>query len=265
MSTVVNKIIFNCLVQYGNVALPEVGTLSVVGSPKKVTFSDKITDSHIPVTDIIADHGGLTAEEAMNIYHDWLQGAQREDGTICVESVGVITPRHFDIDQELQRALNGDELPTATLNEKSGFRLGNILLIVVLILLLALAWMGISRYVLNQKEAKEVVIEEPTVVPFEEQSVEVAVVPEPEVVVPNPPAANKRYNIAVGVFSIKYNARACAKQDPLGIGADNYLIAPFPSGLWVVIAHSTDNLAEAERMRLKYKKMQSDIWVYRRY
>ena len=75
MSTVVNKIIFNCLVQYGNVALPEVGSLSVEGDPKKVTFSDKITDSHIPVTDIIADHGGLNSEEAMAIYHDWLSAA----------------------------------------------------------------------------------------------------------------------------------------------------------------------------------------------
>lgn len=265
MSTVVNKIIFNCLVQYGNVALPEVGSLSVEGDPKKVTFSDKITDSHIPVTDIIADHGGLNSEEAMAIYHDWLSAAQREDGAICVESVGTITPRRFDIDQELHRALNGDELPTATLKEKSSLRLGNILLIVVLILLLALAWMGVSRYVLNHKATQEVVVEEPAVEPFEEQVVEIEVTPEPVVEAPNPPALGKRYNVSVGVFSIKYNARACAKQDPLGIGADNYLIAPFPSGLWVVIAYSTDNLAEAERMRLKYKKVQSDVWVYRRY
>ncbi|MBQ1964870.1 MAG: hypothetical protein II358_05560 [Tidjanibacter sp.] len=80
-----------------------------------------------------------------------------------------------------------------------------------------------------------------------------------------PPAANKRYNVAVGVFSIKYNARACAKQDPLGIGAENYTITPFPSGLWVVIAYASDNLGEAERMRREYKKIQPDVWVYRRW
>ena len=64
MSNVVNKLIFNCLVQYGNVALPQVGSLQVVGSPKQVTFSTKISDNHIPVTDIIAEQGALSDEQA---------------------------------------------------------------------------------------------------------------------------------------------------------------------------------------------------------
>ena len=70
MSNVVNKLIFNCLVQYGNVALPQVGSLQVSGSPKKVTFSTKISDNHIPVTDIIAEQGALSDEQAAALYGD---------------------------------------------------------------------------------------------------------------------------------------------------------------------------------------------------
>ena len=65
MSNVVNKLIFNCLVQYGNVSLPEVGSLHVEGNnPKAVFFSSKISENHIPLTDIIAEQGGISEEEA---------------------------------------------------------------------------------------------------------------------------------------------------------------------------------------------------------
>lgn len=268
MSNVVNKLIFNCLVQYGNVALPEIGSLRVEGEPKQVFFSEKISDNHIPVTDIMAEHGGLSPEEAKRLYHDWLLEARQDDGTIVAEGVGVISPRRFDIDSELNRALNGDEaLPVATLQRR---RRGWIWWLVALVVVGG----GVAAWLLcpcakcggceAEQPAQEVVVE-PTVEPMVEESVEVVVPPVVEPKKVTPPAPDKRYNVAVGVFSIKYNARACAKQDPLGIGAENYTITPFPSGLWVVIAYSTNNPSDAERMRKEYKKIQSDVWVYRRY
>lgn len=118
MSNVVNKLIFNCLVQYGNVALPQVGSLQVGGSPKKVTFSTKISDNHILVTDIIAEQGALSDEQATSLYGDWLEGAKGEDGSIKVDGVGVILPQSFQMADELRRALGADEEKAAPILKK---------------------------------------------------------------------------------------------------------------------------------------------------
>lgn len=267
MSAVVNKLIFNCLVQYGNVAMPGVGSLEVVGgasarATKSVQFTSHIKDSHIPVTEIIAEQGNLSPEEAEALYQEWLAGARGANGELTIEGVGVLTIKgSVAIADELNRALNGDSLPAAAALPK---RKGNLLW---LRFLLGVVVVGLIIWLLfcpccGGKCAKEEpvvevveVVEEPTVA--EEVAPE-----EPKV---TPPAPDKRYNVAVGVFSIKYNARACAKQDPLGIGAENYTITPFPSGLWVVIAYASDNLSDAERMRKVYKKIQPDVWVYRRW
>ena len=261
MSSVVNKLIFNCLVQYGNVALPEVGSLHVEGDNlKAVFFTSKISDNHILLTDIIAEQGGISEEEAKKLYNDWLAVASREDGSIYAEGVGTITSRKFDIDDELHRALNGAEIPVATLKKRCScgwlwWLVGGI------------AALGAAIYLIGNCDCcnkekcavEEVAVETPAEVAPE--VVEPAPAPAPVV---NTPADGLRYNVMVGVFTIKYNARACAKQDPLGIGAANYLITPYPNGLWAVIAYSTNSPAKAEEMRLKYRKQQKDVWVWKR-
>lgn len=261
MSNPVNKLIFNCLVQYGNVALPEVGSLKVEGTPKHVFFSEKISDNHILVTDIIAEQGNISSEEALALYNDWLAAARREDDSIYAEGVGTISPRHFDIDDELHRALNGNDIPVATLRKRSS--LGWVWWLVGIIVVVGIAIYCISNcdccsHKCEAPVVEEVVVEEPA-----EVVVEPAPAEEPTPVV-NTPAADKRYNVMVGVFTIKYNARACAKQDPLGIGAENYLITPYPRGLWAVVAYSTNSPAKAEEMRKEYRKLQKDVWVWKR-
>lgn len=261
MSTVVNKLIFNCLVQYGNVAMPEVGSLEVVaesGHTKGVRFTPKIKDSHIPVTDIIAEQGNLPEEAAQTLYKEWLSKARGNEGELTIEGVGVLTIKgSVSIADELHRALNGDKMPAAVLPVRKNKLLW-------LWICLAIIVVGVAVWLLcpcGDKCTKEVTTEEVVVVEEVAQPVE-EVVEEPKI---TPPAPDKRYNVAVGVFTIKYNARACAKQDPLGIGAENYTITPFPSGLWVVIAFASNNLNEAEQMRREYKKIQPDVWVYRRW
>lgn len=262
MSSVVNKLIFNCLVQYGNVALPTVGSLRVEGNPKHVFFSEKISDNHIPVTDIIAEQGNLSAEEAQALYNDWLAAARQEDGSIRAEGVGTITPRNFDIDEELHRALNGSDVPVATLRKRSS--LGWIWWLVAAIVVVGAVLYFCPCNKCCGEQKCEVVTEE-SVVESEEVVTPLEVeVEEPVQPVVNTPAEGKRYNVMVGVFTIKYNARACAKQDPLGIGKDNYLITPYPKGLWAVVAYSTNSPAKAEEMRLKYRQLQKDVWVWKR-
>ncbi len=261
MSNPVNKLIFNCLVQYGNVALPEVGSLKVEGTPKHVFFSEKISDNHILVTDIIAEQGNISAEEALALYNDWLAAARREDGSIYAEGVGTISPRHFDIDDELHRALNGNDIPVATLRKRSS--LGWVWWLVGIIVVVGVAIYCISNCDCCSRQCEAPVVEEVVAEEPAEVVVEPAPAVEPAPVV-NTPAADKRYNVMVGVFTIKYNARACAKQDPLGIGKENYLITPYPRGLWAVVAYSTNSPAKAEEMRLKYRKLQKDVWVWKR-
>lgn len=261
MSNPVNKLIFNCLVQYGNVALPEVGSLKVEGTPKHVFFSEKVSDNHILVTDIIAEQGNISGEEALALYNDWLAAARREDGSIYAEGVGTITPRHFDIDDELHRALNGNDIPVATLRKRSS--LGWVWWLVGIIVVVGVAIYCISNCDCCSRQCEAPVVEEVVAEEPAEVVVEPAPAVEPAPVV-NTPAADKRYNVMVGVFTIKYNARACAKQDPLGIGKENYLITPYPRGLWAVVAYSTNSPAKAEEMRLKYRKLQKDVWVWKR-
>lgn len=264
MGNVVNKLIFNCLVQYGNVALPEVGSLRVEGNPKHVFFSEKIAENHILVTDIIAEQGGLPAEEAINLYNDWLLTARREDGSIYAEGVGTISPRHFDIDDELHRALNGNDIPVATLRRRNTF--GWVWWLVALLVIA-----GVVMYLMRpcesckskecEQQAMPVEVVEEIVAP----AAEVAPAPAPALAPKaTTPEAGKRYNVMVGVFTIKYNARACAKQDPLGIGSSNYLITPYKNGYWAVVAYSTNSPAKAEQMRKEYKKIQRDVWVWKR-
>ena len=264
MSNVVNKLIFNCLVQYGNVSLPEVGSLRVEGNnPKAVFFSSKISENHIPLTDIIAEQGGISEDEAKALYNDWLTAARREDGSIYAEGVGTITPRKFDIDDELHRALNGTaDVPVVTLKKRCSCGW-------VWWLVGGIAALGAAIYLIGNceccnkekctVEAEEVVVETPAEVAPE--VVEPAPAPAPVV---KAPADGLRYNVMVGVFTIKYNARACAKQDPLGIGAANYLITPYPNGLWAVVAYSTNSPAKAEEMKHKFRKQQKDVWVWKR-
>ena len=266
MSNVVNKLIFNCLVQYGNVAMPQVGSLEVVAeggqkqSQKSVRFTPRIKESHIPVTDIIAEQGNLSEEAATAIYNEWLAAARSNEGDLNIEGVGVLTIKgSVAIAEELNQALNGTALPTAAALPQRKCKL------LWLWILLAVAAVGAAVWFFCPcccNECKSEAVEEEFVVYDEVAEEPAEVVEEPKV---TPPAPNKRYNVAVGVFSIKYNARACVKQDPLGIGADNYTITPFPSGMWVVIAYASDNLNDAERMRREYKKIQPDVWVYRRW
>lgn len=274
MSNIVTKLIYNTLVQNGSVALPSLGSLRIEGEPKKVIFEETV-HAHMPsILSIIVSEGGVSKEEAERLYADWLAEAKEADGAIFVEGVGRISPRHMDIEPAFNRALNGANapMPTATLEKrkKSGW--------VWILLIVLLLGGGAAWYFTCDCCTEECAVEETAVSRDDmlcgtpEKMLEGAACEatcaekcEQNEKVATPPAPGLRYNVAVGVFSIKWNAQDCTRQDPLGIGTENYLIDRFPSDLWVVIAHSTDDWREAEKMRKEYKKIQRDVWVYRRY
>lgn len=284
MSNIVGKLIYNTLVQNGSVSLPYLGSLSIEGEPKRVVF-DETVHSHMPsILSIVASEGGVSKEEAERLYNDWLAGSKEEDGSIYVEGVGRISPRQMEMEPSLNRVLNGANapMPTAKLEKRKKRSWLWILLIVLLLGGAAAAWLftndksdskeetkGNTEVAINVEVADFEVAEELNISPEGAEGAKGSSKAENASTATtkkvSTPAPNLRYNVAVGVFSIKWNAQDCARQDPLGIGTENYLIDRFPSDLWVVIAHSTDDWREAEKMRKEYKKIQRDVWVYRRY
>ena len=92
---------------------------------------------------------------------------------------------------------------------------------------------------------------------------------EPEIVEPATaptvaPDANARYNVAVGVFEYPENARRLVAADPVGIGSENYLIAPFRYGWEIVIACATNDKKEAVAALRKFRSAIPDTWIYYR-
>lgn len=270
---VIDKLIFNCLVQYGNVALPEVGTLEVVAEKTKrnkgvemgrktLSLTNKSKESHILVSDIIAEQGNLSGEDAAARYQEWLASARSTEGVLTIEGVATISAKgEVAMQEEIDKALNGTELPVVELAEKKHKCCWCWILLAIVVVGGAAWWFccqkGCCTKSCEAPAAEEVVIVEPEVV-------EPEVVETPEEVAPKAKEV-KRYNVTVGVFAKKGNAQWCATKDPLGIGKENYIIAPFPSGMEACIAHTTDNWGEALKYWRKYKKIQKDVWVYHRY
>lgn len=283
MSNIVDKVIYNTLISEGRVALPEIGTLCLEGEPRTVRFEENIDPEAPLLTEVIVKMGGISLEEATTLYDDWRTASREDNGAITLEGIGRIQPRTIVMDGALDKALNhhSDPLPTARLKRR---RTDKWLWWVLGIAIAACATLwAIMPWDINavfigtmeeEKQTEEPIVAAPTVIPYEEVTEEIVVAPEPEskptVTTPEPaatttPATNKRYNLSVGVYSTKQNARDCINRDPLKIGSANYIIGSYPGGKWIVIAHSSNSKREIESLRSQYKRKGKDVWIYQRY
>lgn len=286
MSNIVDKVIYNTLLTDGCVALPELGTLRLEGEPRAVRFEENIDPEAPLLTEVMAKIGGITTEEASALYEDWRIASRESDGAITLEGIGRIQPRTIVMDGSFDKALNHthDPLPTARLRRR---RTDSWLWWVLGIAIAACAalW-AVMPWDINavfigtfdEVQTEEVAEQEqqslemtPTVEPYQEVEVDVKVgvtKPAPALVPENKasvPTTDKRYNLSVGVYSSKQNARDCINRDPLKIGSANYVIGNYPGGKWIVIAHSTNSKKEAETLRSQYKRKGKEVWIYQRY
>lgn len=263
-------------------ALPEIGTLCLEGEPRTVRFEENIDPEAPLLTEVIVKMGGISLEEATTLYNDWRTASREDNGAITLEGIGRIQPRTIVMDGALDKALNhhSDPLPTARLKRRRTDKwlwwvLG-IAIAACATLWAIMPWDINAVFIGTMEEEKkeEPIVATPTVVPFEEVTEEIVVVPEPEskptVTTPEPaatttPTTNKRYNLSVGVYSTKQNARDCINRDPLKIGSANYIIGSYPGGKWIVIAHSSNSKREIESLRSQYKRKGKDVWIYQRY
>lgn len=301
MSNIVNKIIYNTLIKEGRVTLPELGTLRLEGEPRVLLFQENIDPEAPILTEILMREGGISGDEAESLYGDWRTSSREEDGSIDIDGVGRIPARTILMDGGFDKALNHSQepLPTARIRKRRTdswlwWVLG-IAVVAFAVIWSLLPWslnaINIGILGEEEKESKvEAKVEITTEVePFvEEEIVEITpaaeaqsgveaevkptVEPKAEPAVEhtpqqqtNAPATNKRYNLSVGVYSTKQNAIDCTKRDPLGIGQNSYLIGNYPGGKWVVMAHSTNSWAEADKLRAKYRRQGKEVWIYQRY
>lgn len=285
MSNIVDKLIYNTLITDGCVTLPELGSVRLAGEPRVVSFEEHIDPEAPIITEVIERVGNISAEEAAALYGDWLSAAKQEDGAILLDGVGLIPPRKIKMDSAFDKALNHsfEPLPTAHLRKRRTdawlWWILGIAIAVFAVLWAIMPWDLNSIWIgVWNEEVKEVsqVALTPEVLPFEEVAVTVDVTPEvkpeaepvtvePQSTHPHPATNAKRYNISVGVYSSKQNARDCVRRDPLGIGQSNYLIDSYPGDKWVVMAHSTNTWAEADKLRNQYKRKGKEVWIYQRY
>lgn len=293
MSSVVDKIIYNTLLTEGSVALPEVGTLHLEGEPRALRFEENIDPEAPVVTEVLMREGGISQDEAATLYGDWRLSSRQSDGAIVIDGVGRIPAREIQMDGGLDKALNHSQepLPTARMRKR---RTDSWLWWVLgaAVVIFAVAWsllpwsmdsINIGIWGGDEEEKVEMTSE---VAPFQEEvTIDLEVEPKEEAAEESvaqsdvkaeqqtsapaeqqaAPTTNKRYNLSVGVYSTKQNAIDCTRRDPLGIGQQSYLIGNYPGGKWVVMAHSTNSWAEADKLRAKYRRQGKEVWIYQRY
>ena len=115
MVSEVNNLIYNALAEYGAVALPGIGTLSVVvrsaqrngnrvvAPCRVVEFSSELCGRSL--VDIIASIASVAEAEARDIYARWIDKV-KGDNELNISGVGVLRNKSFIADKELLSALN---------------------------------------------------------------------------------------------------------------------------------------------------------------
>lgn len=116
MVSEVNKLIYNTLITYGGVLLPEVGTIFIERKPATALSKKRISapryelsfSSHRPATSIVDSiqlATNISEKEALDIYGRWLDKV-RIDGVVTIEGVGVLHNKSFVADSALLSHLN---------------------------------------------------------------------------------------------------------------------------------------------------------------
>lgn len=112
----VSKLIYNALIEYHAVSLPDVGTISVVRHSATMGSKNELMPPHYDIeytsdkrakslVDIISACAGVDNKRAEEIYLRWLDKS-REGSVVVIERVGTIRDKSFAVDTELVTALN---------------------------------------------------------------------------------------------------------------------------------------------------------------
>lgn len=289
--TVVDKLIYNALIQKGGVNLPDIGSLYIstgeskfisdnrIQAPRKyVKYSVTGNPVYESIVDIIARDGNLDREKAEAVYLEWLNNARSSSGDIIIEDTGVIKAGEFYPEGSLKKLL-GKENATVICVKKRISPARRILIWILAIILLLCLLCIINRFILDEpiklcsrSTKSEVIVEKntttivtQTTTETDEEQVVDAVVTAPKTDGENSLSAvpRKTYHVVVGVFRIESNADNFMKYDYLGLGRNAYKKYPFGKDMHFISVYTSDCYKDADKRKCEIIARGDDAWVYR--
>lgn len=170
MGTEVNKLIFNTIIKYKSLYLPDIGTLCIVRQPATISSHNEILAPHytvefrneksaISLIDIISSQAGVEPSRATEIYNRWLERSWKGD-EIIIDRVGALKGEIFKCDRELIKQLNINNQPLTITRQRGIKPLWVILTCLVAICVGYVAWL----YNDSQNSTQNQIVEYPAIV-----------------------------------------------------------------------------------------------------
>lgn len=277
----VNKLIFNAIIKYQAVYLPDVGTISVVRYSATLGKKDELLPPRYQIEyssynraksliDIISNDVDVDAKRAEEIYSRWLDKA-REGSVVVIDGVGTLRDRGFTIDDNLYRALNAYSQPICVPCNRTRTPLFILLAVVVLGIVCVGGWWYSKEFisytaaeVVMQDNVVEPIVETPVVEGAEQLDVEEVV---EEVVVAENKVVDWRENQAirhwfvVGSYSTTENAERAISE----------ILKRFPESqcdyfklgsMYAVALFGSTDLNECQNFKRAHSDDFPQSWIY---
>lgn len=291
----VNKLIYNTLLDYNAVTLPDVGSLRIVVQPaalngnrvaapkRDITFSSKL--DAVSVVSRIAEECNISLVQAEDVYNRWLNKV-RAGNIINIQGVGIINIKSFKADADIICALNFDR----TEEIKVGYRANSRVWMWFAVPILLAAVAGVVVYTckdvdFSQSDTKINTIKVNTLI----SSTEVAKIDsintdyieqiqDAETTISNPDFANSndndlqestcwtennniRHYVVVGSYSTEANAmRAVSSIE--GKNSDLKCHIFKLGSMYAVAIYGSSEKSECESFIRDYRKQFSQSWIH---
>lgn len=275
----VNKLIYNAIVKYHAVYLPDVGTLSVVRHPATMSSKNELIPPRFDVelsldnrakslVDIISAEVAVDKQRAEEIYARWSDKLHK-GGIMVIDRVGTLRNNSFVADAEIIKALNISNQPFRITRKRS---YAPIYLLLTLVVLGALGYGGWRYFDTQQDQVVVEIVAEEQVMPEVElpivqdtQPVEIEMIEEASnnEIIESDWRENEgiRHWVVVGSYSTTENAeRAIADiVKRLPEMQCNY----FKLGsMFAVAAFGSADIAECQEFKNAHSKEFPQSWVY---
>ncbi len=282
----VNKLIYNTLIKYHALHLPDVGTISVVRHsavlsskkellPPRFAVEYSLDNNAKSLIDIISKDIDVDQARAEEIYSRWLDKA-REGSVVVIDRVGTLRDKRFTANREFVDALNGYSQPLRVTHRKS---------YAPLYIVLAIMFIGALGYgcwwYMNWKSADDIVVEDEIILPVEKPLVVDIENPEIEIVdevndttdiVEEPEVVKEvvsdwrtrddiRHRVVVGSYSTIENAERAisdiVKRLPY-IQCDCFMLG----SMYAVAVFGSSDMEECQEFKRTHTKEFAQSWVH---
>lgn len=268
----VSKLIYNALLRYHAIYLPEVGTLSVVRHASTINSRNEVLpprndiefssdDRAKSLVTIISDNAGVDAVQAQEIYLRWLDKV-REGSVIKIDRVGTLTDKSFSVDKTLIKSLNLRDEPLRISRRRS---FTPIYIVLFLAVICGGGWwcLNLEKEIASEGIAVETIVVEDVETPLVDivQESVAEEIEEVEVVSDWRSRGDIRHWVVVGSYSTTQNAeRAIAdivKRMPEA-QCDYFKLG----SMYAVAVFGSSDAEECQKFKNQYSKEFAQSWVY---